>query len=113
MMPRYLLLLGLRIEKVVHYRDDNGHAVHQRNVCCVGQNCQSRRRARLHVAMDLAALQPEHFRDLIEQYTVGVAEDEKHRRFGGFEFVGAEVVWSQSHRFDVIEKIREFVRRRA
>jgi hypothetical protein len=33
--------------------------------------------------------------------------DEEHRRFGGFEFVGAEVVRFQSRRFDVIDKIRE------
>src|SRR6188474_3258159 len=62
--------------------------------------------------MDLTALQAVHFRDVIEPYTVGIAVDEKHRRYGGFEFVGAKVVWSQSRRFDVIDKIREFVRRR-
>jgi len=48
--------------------------------------------------MDLAApLHPVHFRDMIEPYTVGIAVNEKHRRFGGLEFVGAEVVRSQSH----------------
>src|SRR5258706_15305373 len=33
-----LLLLGFCIEKVVHHRDDDGHARHERYVCCVGQN---------------------------------------------------------------------------
>ena len=63
--------------------------------------------------MDLAALQAVHFRDVIEPHAVGIAVDEKHRRFGSLEFIGAKVVWSQSRRFDVIDKIREFVRRRA
>jgi hypothetical protein len=36
------LLLRLCIEKVVHHRDDDGHALHQRDVCCVGQYGQSR-----------------------------------------------------------------------
>ena len=63
--------------------------------------------------MDItAALQPVHFRNVIEPDTVGVAEDEKHRSFRSFEFIGAEVVRSHSHRFDVINKIGEFVRRR-
>ena len=39
---RYLLLLGLRIEEIVDHRDDDGHACHQGNVGCVGQNGQSR-----------------------------------------------------------------------
>ena len=38
----FLLLLRLCIEKVVHHRDDDGHALHQRDVCCVGQYGQSR-----------------------------------------------------------------------
>jgi len=58
-------------------------------------------------------LHPVHFRDMIEPHAVGIAVDEKHRSFGGLEFVGAEVVRSQSPRFDVIDKIREFFRRRA
>lgn len=52
--------------------------------------------------MDLTALEPVHFGDVIEPYTVGIPVDEKHRRFGGFEFVGAKVVWSQSRRYDVL-----------
>src|SRR5262245_13919272 len=32
-----LLLLWLCIEKVIHHRDDDGHALHHRDVCCVGQ----------------------------------------------------------------------------
>jgi hypothetical protein len=36
------LLLRFRIEKVVHHRDDDGHALHQRDVCRVGQYGQSR-----------------------------------------------------------------------
>jgi hypothetical protein len=38
----FLLPLRLCIEKVVHHRDDDGHALHQRDVCCVGQYGQSR-----------------------------------------------------------------------
>jgi hypothetical protein len=38
----FLLLLRLCIEKVVHHRDDDGHALHQRDVCCVGQYGQPR-----------------------------------------------------------------------
>jgi hypothetical protein len=38
----FSLLLRLRIEKVVHHRDDDGHALHQRDVCRVGQYGQSR-----------------------------------------------------------------------
>src|SRR5580704_2618004 len=53
----FSLLLRLRIEKVVHHRDDDGHAKHQRDVCRVGQNGQSRFGARPHVAVNLAALQ--------------------------------------------------------
>src|SRR5215468_793960 len=52
-----LLLLRLGIEKVVHHRDDDGHARHQRDVSCVGQDGESGRRSRLQVAVDLAALQ--------------------------------------------------------
>ena len=37
-----LLLLRFCIEKVVHHRDDDGHAIHQRDVCRVGQDGQSR-----------------------------------------------------------------------
>ena len=37
-----LLLMRFRIEKVVHHRDDDGHALHQRDVCRVGQDGQSR-----------------------------------------------------------------------
>lgn len=74
----YLLLLGLRIEKVVYHRDDNGHALHQRNVCCVGQYGQSRCRARPHVAMNIAALQAKHFRNVIEPYAIGIAMDKKN-----------------------------------
>ena len=63
--------------------------------------------------MNLAALQAEHFRDVLEPYAVGVAVDEEHGRFGGPEFVGAEVERCRSHRFDVNYKIGEFVGRRA
>jgi len=99
------MLWGLGIEKVVHHRDDRCHCGSSGNVCCVGQNGQSRCRARLHVAMDLAApLHPVHFRDMIEPYTSASPWMKKHRRFVGFEFVGAKVVWSQSRRFDVIDK---------
>ena len=38
----FSFLLRLRIEKVVHHRDDDGHALHQRDVCRVGQYGQSR-----------------------------------------------------------------------
>ena len=55
--------------------------------------------------MDPAALQAEHFRDVIEPHAVGVAVDEEHRRFGGLELVGAEVVRFQGRRFDVLDKI--------
>ena len=63
--------------------------------------------------MNLAALQAEHFRDVIEPHAVGVAVDEEHRRFGGLELVGAEVVRFRSRRDDVLDEIREVVRRRA
>ena len=33
---------GFCIEKVVHHRDDDGHALHEGDVCCIGQNGQSR-----------------------------------------------------------------------
>ena len=63
--------------------------------------------------MNLAALQAEHFRDVLEPHAVGIAVDEKHRRLGGLELVGAEVVRFRSRREDVLDEIREFVRRRA
>ena len=63
--------------------------------------------------MDLAALQAEHFRDVIEPHAVGIAVDEKHRRLGGLELVGAEVVRLQIDRDDALDEVREFVRRRA
>jgi hypothetical protein len=33
----FSLLLRLCIKKVVHHRDDDGHALHQRDVRCIGQ----------------------------------------------------------------------------
>ena len=39
--PGLLLLLRPCIEKVVYHRDDDGHALHQRDMCCIGQNRQS------------------------------------------------------------------------
>ena len=63
--------------------------------------------------MDLAALQAEHFRDVLEPHAVGVAVDEEHRRFGGLELVGAEVERFQSHRDHALDEVRELVRRRA
>ncbi len=48
--------LRLGVEKVVHHRDDDGHALHQCHVGGVGQDGQSRCGARLHVAVDLATL---------------------------------------------------------
>ena len=110
---RSLPLLRLGIEKVVDHRDDRLPTVHQRDVCCIGQNSQSGLRARPQVAVNLVALEAEHFRDVIEPHAVGIAVDEEHGRFGGLELVGAEVERSQTHRPDVIYKIREFVGRRA
>src|SRR5687768_15126554 len=43
----------LGIEKVVHHRDDDGDALHQRDVCRVGQDGQSRCGARPQVAENL------------------------------------------------------------
>ena len=63
--------------------------------------------------MQVATLEPVHFRDVLKPHAIGIAVDEKHRRFRRFEPIGAEVVRSRSHRFDVIYKIGEFVRRRA
>ena len=68
--------LQLGVEKVVHHRDYDGHALHQRYVGGVGQDGQSRCGAWLHVAVDLAALQAEHLRDMFEPYAIGVAVDE-------------------------------------
>ncbi len=50
---------------------------------------------------------------MIEPHAVGVAVDEEHRRFGGLELVGAEVVRLQIDRDDALDEVREFVRRRA
>src|SRR6266702_4464753 len=88
--------LRLSIKKVVHHRDDDGNALHQRDVGGVGQDGQSRCGAWLHVAVDLAALQAEHLRDMFEPYAIRVAVDEKHRRRGGLELVSAEVVPTRS-----------------
>ena len=41
-MRASLLLLRFCIEEVVHHRDDDGHALHEGAVCCIGQNGQSR-----------------------------------------------------------------------
>ena len=38
-----LLLLRLCIQKVIYHRHNDRHALHQRHVCCIGQNGQSRR----------------------------------------------------------------------
>lgn len=65
------------------------------------------------VAVDLAALQAKRFRDVIEPHAVGIAVNEKHRRFGGLELVGAEVVRLQIDRDDALDEARKFVRRRA
>ena len=65
---------------------------------------------RLHIAVYISALEAIHFGDMIEPYAVGVAVDEEHRSFGGFEFIGAEIEWSHSRCFEVIKKIRESVR---
>ena len=51
-----VLRLRLGVEKVVHHWDDDGHALHQCHVGGVGQDGQSRRGARLQVAVDLATL---------------------------------------------------------
>ena len=67
----------------------------------------------LHVAHNLAALQAEHFGDVVEPYAVCIAMDEKHRRLGGLELIGTEVVRFGFRREEVLDEIREFVRRRA
>lgn len=84
--------LRLCVEKVVHHRDDDGHALHQCHVGGVGQDGQSRCGARLHVAVDLATLQAKHLRDVREPHAVSVAVDEQHGRRGGLKLVGSEVV---------------------
>src|SRR6266404_546745 len=84
---RVLRALRLGVEKVVHHRDDDGHALHQRDVGGVGQDGQARGGARLHVAVDLAALQAELF--------------------------GAEVMSFGSRGEDPLDELRKLVRRRA
>src|SRR6266404_4905959 len=108
-----LRALRLGVEKVVHHRDDDGHALHQRDVGGVGQDGQARGGARLHVAVDLAALQAEHFRDVLEPDAVGVAVDEEHGRRGGLELFGAEVMSFGSRGEDPLDELRKLVRRRA
>src|SRR5437660_1440976 len=108
---RFALRLG--VEKVVHHRDDDGNALHQRDVGGVGQDGQSRRGAWLHVAVDLAALQAEHLRDMFEPYAIGVAVDEEHRRRGGLELVSAEVVPTRSRGKEPLDELRKVVRGRA
>jgi len=63
--------------------------------------------------VDLAALQAKRFRDVIEPHAVCIAVDEKHRRLGGLELVGAEIVRLQIDREDALDEVREFVGRRA
>src|SRR5438105_1084701 len=110
---RVLRALRLCVEKVVHHRDDDGHALHQRDVGGVGQDGQSRCGARLQVAVDLAALQAKHFRDVLEPHAISVAVDEKHRRLGGLKLVGAEVVPFRSRGEDPLDEIRKVVWSRA
>ena len=75
-----MLFLRLCIEKVVHHRDDDGHA-------CISVTCVvSGKMANLdsdaaHVAENIASLQAEHLGDVVEPYAVCIAMDEKHRRF--------------------------------
>jgi len=97
----------LGIEKLIDHRDDACHAVHQRNVGCVGQNCQSRFRVLAHIAVQISAFEAVHFSDVVEPHAVGIAVYEEHRRFGGSELFGAEVVWFHGRRFEVVEKIGE------
>ena len=63
--------------------------------------------------MNLAALQTKRFRDVIEPHAVCIAVDEKHRRLGGLEPVGAEIVRLQIDREDALDEVREIVGRRA
>ena len=63
-----------------------------------------------HVAVDLAALQAKHFRDVLEPHAIRVAVDEEHRRFGGLKLVGAEVVPFRSCGEDPLDEIRKVVR---
>src|SRR5207302_8670454 len=67
----------------------------------------------LHVAVDLAAPQAEHLRDMFEPYAIGVAVDEEHRRRGGLELVSAEVVPTRSRGKEPLDEIRKVVRSRA
>ena len=53
--------------------DDDGYTLHQCHVGGVGQDGQSRRGARLHVAVDLATLQAKHLRDVLEPHAISVA----------------------------------------
>src|SRR5258708_8483234 len=105
--------LRLGVEKVVHHRDDDGHALHQRDVGGVGQDGQARCGARLHVAVDLAALQAEHLRDMFEPYDIAVTVDEEHRCRGGLELVSAEVVPTRSRGKERLDDLRKVVRGRA
>src|SRR5262249_60736155 len=84
-----LLLWRLGVEKVVHHRDNDGHALHQRNVRGVGQDGQSRCGARLDVPVDLAAFQTKRFRDVLEPHPIRVAVDEETRAPPGLRLVGA------------------------
>jgi hypothetical protein len=82
------------------------------NVRGVGQDGQSRFRASLHVAVNLATFQAKHFRNMFESHAISVAVDEKHRRLGGLELIGTEVVRFRFRREEVLDEIRKFVGRR-
>src|SRR6476469_2975481 len=77
--PASSWLLRPGIQEVIHHRHVHSGAFHQGHMRSIRQDRQSRLGPRPHIAMSPATFEPEHFADMFEPHSIGIAVDEEHR----------------------------------